>query len=316
MTVSVVIPAYNAAKFIDQAVASVLAQDRPADEIIVVDDGSTDRDYSELQRLHASIKVVRQPNRGVSAARNVGCDVARSEYIAILDADDVWVAGKLRAQMRHLEAQPGIDAAFCEGFFWRPASDGSGWTVPEIARSPAASTPEVTHLHYPDFLCGVPVAPSTMVVRKSAWTEINGFDERIRFGEDHDFYFRLSYRARADLLRMVGVLYRQHSNNASAILQQQNHWAEVVIRTVKSLGTTDTMGHQVDRRRLREHLNRIRFLHGYEHFWAGNFEVARREFAQAARLAPWEAKSVGYLMVSSIPGLRALARSSRRRASR
>lgn len=83
--------------FVAERWLPVLAQDWPADESIVGNDGSTDRDDDELSRLAGNIRVVNQSNRGVSAARNRGCELATSEYIAIIDADDAWLPGKLRS---------------------------------------------------------------------------------------------------------------------------------------------------------------------------------------------------------------------------
>ena len=137
MCVSVVIPAYNPGALIDDAIASVLRQETPADEIIIVDDGSTDRNYRELEDRHHSIKVIRQSNRGVSAARNVGCDAATGSYIAVLDADDIWLPGKLEAQTRYAANHPQIDAIFCLGRQWTPETGNLRLT----ARSPSPQAP-------------------------------------------------------------------------------------------------------------------------------------------------------------------------------
>ena len=153
MGVSVIIPAYNAGRFIEEAIESALLQDCPADEIIVVNDGSTDRDYNEIESLGTQIRVIQQSNRGVSAARNLGVDLAQQEYVAILDADDVWILGKLRAQMTHLTQHPDCDAVFCLGLNWGSDGDGATWTHPSVAPVGAQRAPQAIRLHYRDFLC-------------------------------------------------------------------------------------------------------------------------------------------------------------------
>lgn len=102
-TISVVVPAYNAQKFLARAVRSVLLQTCRPDEIIVVDDGSTDNTESEARKFGTQIKYIRRENAGASAARNVGIEAATSQWIAFLDADDEWLPEKLQLQTEHLK---------------------------------------------------------------------------------------------------------------------------------------------------------------------------------------------------------------------
>ncbi|MFZ0461825.1 MAG: glycosyltransferase family A protein, partial [Candidatus Acidiferrales bacterium] len=308
-TVSVVIPAYNAGRLIDAAIRSVLSQEWAPDEIIIVNDGSTDRDYSELQRLHKSIRVVTQPNRGLpAAARNLGFSAATGDYIATLDADDVWLPGKLHAQMLHLVQNPDIDAAFCKGLRWM--QDTPEATPPEVTSE--SSMAKAVHLHYADFLCSLAVAPSTMVIKKSAWKSIGGFNESVRYGEDHDFYLRLSYGHRIDLLEFFGALYRHHRRSMTAVIQERNHWADVRENAVRTLGTTDMFGNRADPEKIAKHSAFIHFQHGHTHFWVGSFRVAREQFLRVVKLTPGNYKGWAYLLLSSLPGLRSLTRLMRR----
>jgi glycosyltransferase involved in cell wall biosynthesis len=302
--VSVIIPVYNAGKFIDESLASVLMQDWPAHEIILVNDGSTDRDYDLLSRLDARIRILNQTNQGVSAARNRGCAAATAEYVAILDADDVWLPGKLSAQMRHLTRSPEVDAVFCLGLYWTPSADDGSWrqAAPELVIRDLA-VDDIVALHYKDFLFTIPVASSSMVVKKSVWQTIGGFDERMKYAEDQDFNLRLSHSHRVDLLKRVGMLYRQHTASATAGVQIPNHWADVTAKTVATLGLADGCGRRVDSGRIRHRLAQLHFFHGYDHFWRGRVDVARREFASAFRKNPLDLKTLSYLTVSVIPGL-------------
>jgi glycosyltransferase involved in cell wall biosynthesis len=309
MGISVIIPAYNAGRFIEEAIRSVLLQDRPADEIIVVNDGSTDRDYTELESLGTQIRVIQQSNRGVSAARNLGFALAQQEYVAILDADDYWILGKLRAQMTHLTQHPDCDAVFCLGLNWVSDGDGTTWTHPGIPPVGAQHEPEAVRLHYRDFLCGIPVATSTMVVKKAVWQALGGFDESMRYGEDQEFNLRLSREYRVDVLDEIGMLYRQHPSSATASIQDRNHWAELIEGAVSRWGLIDRWGIGVDHAKIARHLAQLHFLHGYEHFWRGSIAIARREFSRALVRRPFAPKCLSYILASSIPGLAIALRS-------
>src|SRR3990172_7432416 len=122
--VSVVIPAYNSAPCIRDAVESALGQGYGEMEVIVVDDGSTDGTKEALADLAGAGKVVYiyQENRGAGAARNAGVRVSGGEYIAFLDSDDLWLEGKIEKQVAFMESR-GLDAVFCAGYYSRP--DGS-----------------------------------------------------------------------------------------------------------------------------------------------------------------------------------------------
>ena len=107
-TVAVVIPVYNRAEGVRNAVDSVLAQTRAPQEVIVVDDGSTDDTFQVLSSYGQKIKALRQRNQGVSAARNRGVAAAQSEWIAFLDADDIWHKDKLEKQIAFIRENPTV----------------------------------------------------------------------------------------------------------------------------------------------------------------------------------------------------------------
>jgi glycosyltransferase involved in cell wall biosynthesis len=112
MKISVVIPCYNAAAYVGEAVRSVLTQTLPPHEVIVVDDGSTDTSATVLSAFGSSVILVRQGNQGVAAAVNHGLSRARGDAIAFLDADDLWMRDKLERQVAALMAEPALDAVF------------------------------------------------------------------------------------------------------------------------------------------------------------------------------------------------------------
>jgi hypothetical protein len=137
------------------------------------------------------------------------------------------------------------------------------------------------------------------------WQALGGFDEKMCFGEDQEFNLRLSREHRVDVLDAIGMLYRRHQSSATAHLQDRNHWAELIKGAIGRWGLSDPGGARVDPATIARHLSQLHFLHGYEHFWRGNIAIARREFARALMQRPFAPKYLGYLLASSVPGLRA-----------
>ena len=134
---SVIIPAYNAAAFLRETIASVRAQTHPAAEIIVVDDGSTDDTLAVLAET-PHVRVIHQENRGPGAATNAGIAAAQSEYLAFLDADDQWLPDKMAQQFAHLALQPALSVVFCRMTSF--ADDGTALKVEDAQSGFARST--------------------------------------------------------------------------------------------------------------------------------------------------------------------------------
>lgn len=181
--VSVVIPTYNLARFLPEAVASARAQGWPDLEIIVVDDGSTDNTPEVLESLSAegSLRWFRQENAGASAARNRGIREARKSWVAFLDADDFWLAGKLAAQFEALEGKP--SAAFSYTDERLRFEDGT-----EADRASRATAAPLL----PQMLVGNIFATPTTLVRRECFDTVGLFDTRLRTGEDWDMWMRLA----------------------------------------------------------------------------------------------------------------------------
>jgi GT2 family glycosyltransferase len=159
--VSVIIPVRNQERYLAEAIESALAQSRPPDEIIVVDDGSADGTSEVVRQYATRIRYAYQPPQGAPAARNRGLALATGGLIAFLDADDTWLPTKLEAQLAILESQPEVDIVFCyaEQF------------VDEDAQTTVAPIPER--------LRRLPaVYASGMLVRRAAFQQVGLFDER------------------------------------------------------------------------------------------------------------------------------------------
>lgn len=205
MQLSAVIPTYNYGALVARAAASALREAEVA-EVIVVDDGSTD-DTSErlaaLARFDAAgrLRVVRQANAGPSAARNHGLRLARGEWVALLDADDYWYAGKSARQLAQLREYSGAVLAFAGVDV--ESSDGL-----RRRRLPPRAGPVSR-----EALLVENVVPSpTVLVRRAAALAAGGFDEARRHGEDWELWLRLTETGPAVALREAWACYRDHAN--------------------------------------------------------------------------------------------------------
>lgn len=230
--VSVIMPFLNMERFLTESIASVVAQTYPYWELLLIDDGSSDGS-AEIARSHAAADPDRihylthdgGGNRGASAARNLGLSRARGEYIAFLDADDVWIDTKLAEQVPLLEAHP--EAGFLYGgtLYWY------SWT----GRSEDRGRDYVAHPEFPDGTILEPPAlltatleqkapvPCTcsMIVRRSAIGRIGGFEERFRrVFTDQAFYAKLFLLAPALVSDRCWDRYRQHEDSACATAER------------------------------------------------------------------------------------------------
>lgn len=206
MSVSVIIPAYNHAPFLPWAVKSALAQSLRPLEVIVVDDGSTDDTAEVLRPYEGRVRVLRQPNRGVAAARNAGAAVASGELLAFLDADDAWLPAKLERQAARAAAEPELGLVHCgvvevdgQGRARAAYLDGmEGWVFREML------------LFRRRVILG---GGSAAVVPRAVFERGGGFDERLSTSADWDLYYRIARRYRVGFVPELLVRYRVHAGN-------------------------------------------------------------------------------------------------------
>ena len=183
-SVSVVIPAYNVAKYIGRAIESVLSQTLPVDEVIVVDDGSTDSTVEIASDFGDKITLIQQSNAGVSSARNAGIKASRSKWVAFLDADDYWLPEKNQKQVENLKLHP--DLRWCAANYYR--LDGVSQTVAEMPGD--IDMLDNYMLSYPKRVQG---HTDTMLIQKDLLLEAGLFDESLSRSNDIDMWFRISF---------------------------------------------------------------------------------------------------------------------------
>jgi glycosyltransferase involved in cell wall biosynthesis len=203
--VSVIIPCFNQAHFLGEAITSVLAQTYPHFELIVVDDGSTDK-TSEVATAYPGVRCIRQENQGLAAARNTALCASHGAYLVFLDADDRLLPQALEAGVRHVQTVP--DCAFVAGHFRYINSDGS--QSKEDAQKSVAPDP------YLAFLQGNYIAMhATVMYRRVALEAVGGFDPSLAACEDYDMYLRLAREFPVVRYDEVVAEYRQHAGNMS-----------------------------------------------------------------------------------------------------
>lgn len=197
-TVSVVIPTYNRARDLMRAVSSVLDQTRPADEIIVVNDGSTDDTEARLGVFGGRVTYIRQENQGPGAARNRGIAAARGKWIAFLDSDDRWLPDKLETQL-HMTLESGFPVSFHD--FRKDVSNGSEAPVSwnrhlseRVLKRPPLSTGRVDRFYELVTRFASFFLPSTMLVRKNVLETLDGFDPSFRTSQDVELFLRIAPR--------------------------------------------------------------------------------------------------------------------------
>lgn len=182
--VSIVLPTYNRHRLVCRAVDSVLDQSYRAFELIVVDDGSTDATADRLTGYGDRITVIKQANRGVSAARNAGIQAASGEFIALLDSDDVWLPQKLERQIAFFRANPKAEICQTEEI----------WIRNGVRVNPGKRHKKHSGMIFEKTLPLCLVSPSAVMLRKSLFDEVGLFDESLPACEDYDLWLRISWR--------------------------------------------------------------------------------------------------------------------------
>ncbi len=215
-SISVVVTSYNSQDTIGDAVASVLAQTHLPEEIIVVDDGSTDKSLEVLAQFAGRITVVRQDNQGPSAARNAGIAAASGEWIAFLDGDDSWHPEKLALQLVAMDR------------FSDAAVIASDWTRAPFGTY-AHDEPRIERVFASEIAVLNRYQTSTVLARRTVLDAAGGFDSALDSAEDWDLWLRVSKLKPGILIRLPLVFYRDNPQGVSKNLRRLALLAEVIM---------------------------------------------------------------------------------------
>ncbi|MBN1585109.1 glycosyltransferase [Candidatus Uhrbacteria bacterium] len=236
-SIDVIIPVYNGGRFVGDAINSVVEQIYPANRIIVVNDGSTDNTEAAVLEIREKSKIeivyVKKDNGGPNSARNSGLELAKSGFVAFLDADDCWYPNKLERQIAKFgEGDGRLGVVYC-GY---SLIDGDGkpfFGIPIIEIDETMRGQVFRKLLRKNMIIG---SASGVLVRRSCFETVGRFDESLRVGEDWDMWLRLAKEFKYDFVNEPLIKIRRHSDNAQAddlhvfrnLIRFYDKWASLV----------------------------------------------------------------------------------------
>jgi glycosyltransferase involved in cell wall biosynthesis len=317
--VSVVIPSYNRAYCIASTVDSTLAQTHKNLEILVVDDGSSDNTRELIQERYRDeprVRYIHQSNAGVSAARNHGLGLARGQYIALLDSDDIWLPWKLEAQLRCLDALPSagmiwtdMDAIGPDGkllhrrYLTRMYSSYGKFTRDQLFResrplsaiapglAASLSDPRV-YLGdiFSPMITGNLVHTSTVLLRRERFEKVREFDTDLRHaGEDHDFHLRTCREGDVAYLDISSILYQLGREDQLTMIPRYTvHGAENFLKTVNKALARDRDRVTLPPAMLDQVMAEAHAWIGEQRLELGDRDRAWRHLGTSLRFRPWQ----------------------------
>jgi len=284
--VSVVIPNYNYAQYVGDAVDSALAQTYADIEIIVVDDGSTDASGDVLLNYRDSIRTISQQNRGVAAARNSGVAASLGEFVAFLDADDEWLPKKIEKQVAMFRSCPtfglvhvGVDEIDADGNSLRHRLEGSS----------GDATNDLLTLGR----IGVLGGGSGLMVPRKVFDEVGGFDSQMSTSADWDLFYQVARRYPIGFVPEILMKYRIHNANMHANVSLMEH--DMTLAFDKAFGSGN------DANKSKAYGDLYKTLAG-SYFRAGNYGSFLRTAVQSIGYAP---SNLAYFATFPIRRLRA-----------
>jgi glycosyltransferase involved in cell wall biosynthesis len=289
-TISVVITAYNAARWIRETLDSVLAQTYPPLEIIVVDDGSTDESASIIQQYGSSVRYIYQKNQGQPDARNVGIRAALGEYIAFVDADDLWKPEKLDLQVEKLKE--GYQWVIC-GFISFDDATRQSLDLALLKMYQGDCLEQLLQVNF--------IGSPTPVVKREIFEDVGYFNNSMatRIGEDWQMWLRIAEKYPLGVVRRQLALRRAHVSSAMAsanptqkVENLKNIVNEAVERQPARLGKLKARA-----------LSNLDYTFGIAFFEAERYTEARSLFHNVIQQRPYHLSSLAYLtMISFGPG--------------
>lgn len=272
--VSVIIPSFNSGPFLEEAIESVATQTFSDLEIIVVDDGSTDDTRERVARSPHKVTYLSQENRGLPAARNRGIEVSNGKYIALLDADDLWLPRKLEKQVTILDDRPDVGLVTT----WVQFIASAGALLPEI-RCTAAEEDALAQVLRASW-----VVPSAAVITRECLDRCGLFDERFRSSQDYDLWIRIALSGyHFAVVEEALTRYRLHGQNKSLI--DFDHEADGVFSVLDKTFRNNALPAAARQSRDAVYAHH-RLYFAWENLRIGHTDRAREHIVEAARLHP------------------------------
>ncbi len=293
--VSIIIPVYNSDKTISEALESVAAQTYTDYEIIVVNDGSSDQSESVIKKYMRppfDITYVEQINKGAAAARNTGLRLAKGEFVAFLDADDLWDKNRLAAAIQTMDADPQTGLVFSD---MRHMVDGA------LVHASYLHERGYRHLSsgriYDNLLKENFIFTPTVTLRRDVLKEVGYFDESLPITEDYDLWLRITRQYPVHYIDRPLVTRRRIGSN---ITENRQAYVQSCIRLREKL--LDVHRAEPDRRKLIEwQLKRDRYNLGYILFDDLKLKESRKTFFQTLSDRKYFSRSLFYIVISFLP---------------
>jgi glycosyltransferase involved in cell wall biosynthesis len=293
--ISVVMPCYNAAHYVEEAIDSVLWQSYSHVELVVVDDGSSDTSATVIDRLAAAnpgrIRVLHQTNSGPYAARNLGLTHAHGNFIAFLDADDTWHPDALKALHAAL-TDARADVAYCG---WQNVGEGAANTQPYIPPNYAAADAVAL------FLQACPWPINGVLLRRQLVDALHGFSERLPTAMDYDLWLRM-LASEPTVVHVPQVLayYRRYARGTAHIPRWRQVFDAIRVREDFVRRFPEQVAH-LGRAERDARVYGSLLPEAYRCHWRRDIHSARRLFRRAFRKADWHARDAKYILASFLP---------------
>jgi len=277
----------------------------------VADDGSTDETRDVVLSFGPPVRYHRLEGsrNGAAAARNAALQLSEGEYLAFLDADDVWLPGKLAAQLQVLEANPHVSLCATAFDMWRRQDDGTWPNSTDLFSHnrllDGDNTPKIDPSRsgclYTRLLLKTLVWTSTVVIRRGLYEDLGGFREDLRLGQDYEYWLRASRTTHIITLSRPFALYRKRPDSATATWAPINYELIAVRDALKKWGRTGPDGDKVSTTQLRHRFASLHFNMAYNQFHAGApgralFAACKAAFFRPSMVPAWfyVARSIVY----------------------
>jgi len=294
--VSAIIPTYNSAPYVCDAVDSLLAQTRPLHQIIVVDDGSVDDTRERLLRYGDKITYIWQANAGPPAARNVGFRQVTGDFVALLDSDDLWVPEKLAHQMDYFEHHPQCGLVYSD----MKTFDESGIIEHSVKVSRNLQLP--SGYIFPQMFDETLFQTSAVIMRKACIDHVGDFDIGLRMGDDYEYFLRVTRHYEAGYVDEPLVMYRQHPNQGTRTWGKRLHeglpWEFLVLRRI--LDRYPEVFNELGRSRVKLRLAKTYFALAYACMLEKDHARARKLLSQALHHYPYSAGFLRYYLMTFV----------------
>lgn len=301
--VSVIIPTYNYARYLPDAIESVLSQTFSDYEIVVVDDGSTDNTVEVLQPYMGKIKYIYKENGGLSSARNVGIQNSICEYLVFLDSDDMLMPDKLRIQTAILDDNPEVGFVYSDEYIMHGEDKDNMYRAREGRQLPSGNI-------FKEFFLNSFIAVMTVMVRRSCLDQVGLFDEGLPCNEDDDLWLRILAKWPATFSDYPSAIRRIHSSNMSRDRLKIEKYLVIVLE--KSLNSNPHLVEEF-RDKANKRIGELRWSLVERYLRKGDITAAQRELKQCRKLgysALWKYYFMSLLIVGgrdiAVSGMRCI----------